>query len=238
MNSQPELGGPARAHSGTRFSLLALDVFDTCLIRDFVSQESLWCLLGHEIIKQLPGISSAAEFARLRGSAEDEARGQDAAEDVALSDVYARIAASRGWTLAQRRQAVALEEDLESRGLRVNPLAQTLLTKADGAPVSYLTDTPHRGEFIRRCLDEHSLPAGAVLSSGDLGLRKGTGSLFREAGGGITSVAAKSCISVMTCGPMPRAAPGRACPSRCSPTLTRPGLRRRLTTQPRSQRAC
>lgn len=182
MNSQPELGGPVRAHSGTRFSLLALDVFDTCLIRDFVSQESLWCLLGHEIIKQLPGISSAAEFARLRGSAEDEARGQAAAEDVALSDVYARIAASRGWTLAQRRQAVALEEDLESRGLRVNPLAQTLLTKADGAPVSYLTDTPHRGEFIRRCLDEHSLPAGAVLSSGDLGLRKGTGSLFREAG--------------------------------------------------------
>jgi FMN phosphatase YigB (HAD superfamily) len=171
-----------RTPSGTRFSLLALDVFDTCLIRDFVSQESLWYLLGHEIVKQLPGVSSAAEFARLRGSAEDEARGQGTAEDVALNDVYARIAASRGWTPAQQRQAIALEEDLESRGLRPNPLARTLLAKAHGAPVSYLTDTPHRGEFIRRCLYEHSLPAGAVLSSGDLGLRKGTGSLFREAG--------------------------------------------------------
>ena len=181
MNSQPELRGPVRAPSGTRFALLALDVFDTCLIRDFVSQESFWCLLGQEMIKQLPGISSAADFALLRGSAEDEVRGQGTAEDIALNDVYAWIAANRGWTPAQQQQAIALEEDLESRVLRPNPPAQALLAKAHGAPVSYLTDTPHRGKFIRRCLDEHSLPAGTVLSSGDLALRKGTGSLFREA---------------------------------------------------------
>jgi FMN phosphatase YigB (HAD superfamily) len=167
--------------SVTQFSLLTLDVFDTCLIRDFVSQESLWYLLGQEIIKHLPGISSATEFARLRGSSEEEVRGQGEDEDITLADVYARIAASRDWTSAQQRQAMALEEDLESRGLGPNPAARALLANAQGAPVSYLTDTPHRGEFIRRCLDEHSLPAGKVLSSGDLGLRKGTGSLFQEA---------------------------------------------------------
>lgn len=181
MNSDP---GPRRsrlAPPGTGFGLLTLDIFDTCLVRDFVSQESLWYLLGRQVAEKFPGIADAAEFVRLRGSAEAEARVLGAAEDITLTDVYARIAAVHGWTAEQQRQAVALEEDLESRGLRLNPLAKSLLAKADGARVAYLTDTPHRGTFIRRCLDEHSLPAGTVLSSGDLGCRKGTGALFREA---------------------------------------------------------
>jgi hypothetical protein len=182
LNSHPELRGPEHAPSGSGFALLTLDVFDTCLIREFVSQESLWYLLGQEIInQQFPCVSSSAEFVLVRGSAEDEARGRGAGEDITLTDVYARIAASLGWNSAQQRRAIALEEDLEGRSLRPNPPAQALLAKAHGAAVSYLTDTPHRGEFIRRCLDEHSLPAGTVLSSGDLRLRKGTGSLFREA---------------------------------------------------------
>ena len=182
MSSHRGVRGPGHTTSEHEFSLLTLDVFDTCLIRDFVSQESLWYLLGLEVVKQIPGISDPAEFVWLRGSAENEARLQAASEDVKLTDVYARIAVSRGWTPWQQRQAIALEEYLESRVLRPSPAGEALLAKAQGAPVSYLTDSPHRGEFIRRCLDEHSLPAGTVLNSGDLGLRKGTGSLFRAAG--------------------------------------------------------
>jgi hypothetical protein len=181
MNPHPGPRGRGHVSSRSAFALLTLDVFDTCLIRDFVSQESLWYLLGQEIAKQLPGITGPAEFMRIRGRADAEARGQGSAEDITLADVYARIPAAGGWTPEQQRQAIAIEEDFEGRGLRLNPPAQALLAKAHGATVAYLTDTTHRGAFIRECLDEHSLPAGTVLSSGDLGLRKGTGSLFREA---------------------------------------------------------
>ena len=181
MNLRTALRGAAREHYPTRFGLLTLDVFDTCLIRDFVSQESLWYLLGQEIANQFSRAPSAAEFVRLRGDAEGEARARGTGEDITLTDVYARIGANLGWTPEQQRRAVALEEDLEMRNLRPNPRADALLAKASGVPVAYLTDTPHRGTFIRDCLDKYSLPAGDVLSSGDTGLRKGTGSLFREA---------------------------------------------------------
>jgi hypothetical protein len=173
-------------------------VFDTCLIRDFVSQESLWYLLGQEIIKQLPGITSPAEFMRIRGRADADARGQGSREDITLTDVYARIAATQRWTQEQQRQAMAIEEDLESRGLRLNPPAQALLAKANGATVSYLTDTTHRAAFIRECLNEHSLPAGTVLSSGDLGSGRGPGPFSARPANDLTWVAARCCTSVMT----------------------------------------
>ena len=165
----------------TEYQLLTLDVFDTCLIREFVSQESLWYLLGRQLRDELPGISGPAQFARLRGQAEDAARGASAAEDIRLADVYARLGARCGWNPRQQRYAVASEEDLEFRGLRANPAAGPLLALAGSLRVCYLTDTPHRSSFIRACLDAQDMPAGPVLSSGDLGQRKGTGALFAVA---------------------------------------------------------
>lgn len=181
MDSHPASRGAKRLPSGKGYGLLTLDVFDTCLIRDFVSQESLWYLLGQEIMSRLPEISGPREFVKLRGRAENDARSQGIAEDITLSDVYTQLASVCGWSPDQRRQAMDLEEELEFRGLGINPAAPGLLAQPLSTPVCYLTDTPHRGEFIRSCLDAHSLPAGEVLSSGDLGLLKGTGSLFREA---------------------------------------------------------
>lgn len=170
-----------RAPSKREYKLLSFDVFDTCLIRDFVSQESLWYLVGREIIGRLPGISSPTQFIRLRGRAENDARDRSGKEDITLADVYARLGSTWHWSPEQQRQAIAIEEELELRGLRLNPAATNLLARAHSVPVAYLSDTPHRAAFIRNCLDAQSLPSGEVLSSGDLGLRKGTGSLFREA---------------------------------------------------------
>lgn len=181
MDSQPRARRAKPSPSTREYKLLSLDVFDTCLIRDFVSQESLWYLAGIEATSKLPGISSPVEFIRLRGRAEDEARDQSDSEDIALAEVYTRLAQVCGWNAEQRQQAVALEEETEFRGLRPNPATAELLARSQGAPVAYLSDTPHRAAFIRDCLDAQSLPAGEVLSSGDLGLRKATGSLFREA---------------------------------------------------------
>lgn len=169
------------ASARKEYELLSLDVFDTCLMRDFISQESLWYVVGKEIARRLPGISSPRDFVRLRGRTEADVRNRASAEDITLADVYTTLALACGWDEEQRLQAVSIEEELESRCLRLNPAARDLLAGAQGAPVAYLSDTPHRGAFIRSCLDENSLPAGQVLSSGDLGLLKGTGSLFREA---------------------------------------------------------
>ena len=173
MDSQFAFRGAKRAPSSREYKLLSLDVFDTCLIREFASQESLWYLVGSEIISRLPGISSPTEFIRLRGRAEDDARDRGGTEDITLADVYTRLALMCGWNPEQRRQAIAIEEELEFRGLRLNPAARDLLARAHGAPVTYLSDTPHRAAFIRSCLNAQSLPAGEVLSSGDLGFRKG-----------------------------------------------------------------
>ena len=163
------------------YSILTLDVFDTCLIRDFVSQESLWHLLGREIVRQLPGVSSAADFARLRAASEDYTRNTSDREDITLNEIYARLASICGWNLRQQERAVSLEKELETRGLSVNPAARSLLAAIQQAAVCYLTDTPHSGAFIEKCLIGQQLPAGPVLSSGDHGMRKGTGSLFRIA---------------------------------------------------------
>ena len=164
------------------YELLSLDVFDTCLIRDFVSQESLWFLVGQEIRNQLPGVTNPAEFARLRERADRDARMQCVAEDITLPDVYIQLASMCGWNPEQQRKAMEIEELLEFRGLRLNPAAKGLLTQVRGVRVSYLSDTQHRAAFIRNYLDAQALPAGVVLSSGDLGLRKASGSMFREAG--------------------------------------------------------
>jgi FMN phosphatase YigB (HAD superfamily) len=181
MISAPSPRDLGQTPDGKEYGLLTLDVFDTCLIRDFTTQESLWYLLGTEIVKRLPGFPGVANFVRLRGDAENYVRSQSDAEDIKLAQVYERLGAACGWDTAQQQAAVGLEEEFEARGLRPNQAARPLLAKVQEARVAYLTDTPHRGSFIEKCLGEHSMPAGPVLSSGDLGRRKGTGSLFREA---------------------------------------------------------
>lgn len=180
--SQPEESGVTAVHAlGKGYNLLSLDVFDTCLIRDFISQESLWRLLGREVALRLTGVPGAADFARMRAQAEDYARAEGGGEDITLAAVYGRLGSVFGWDMRQQEQAAALEEEFEARGLSVNPAARSLLAGIWQATTCYLTDTPHRAAFIEECLDRLDCPPGPVLSSGDLGRRKGTGSLFREA---------------------------------------------------------
>jgi FMN phosphatase YigB (HAD superfamily) len=181
VNSRLTPRSAKRRSVENEYELLTLDVFDTCLIREFISQESLWYLLGQKIVERFPGIPSTADFIRLRAETEEYVRGQSNKEDITLAEVYRRIALIAGWSAEQRLQAIALEEDMEISGLRANPAARDLLARAQKATVCYLTDTPHRGAFIGECLNGQSMPSGEVLSSGELGIRKGTGSLFREA---------------------------------------------------------
>src|ERR1700733_7407933 len=159
---------------GKDYNLLSLDVFDPCLIRDFVSQESLWHLRGRELAASLPGVPEPAEFARLRADAENAARiagarADGTREDITLAQVYERLAAACGWDGRQREQAAALEEECEARGLAANPAARSAINRMEPTAQCYLTDTPHRGLFISECLTRLGLPAGTVLGSGGAG---------------------------------------------------------------------
>jgi len=168
---------------GTRapYRLLSLDIFDTCLIRDFVCQESMWHAVGNRLVRALPAVENSAEFAYRRSKAEDSARASATAEDTSLAQVYEQLAADYGWSTRERNLALSVEEEVEMAMLQVNPALRGLAERTSGAAVCYLSDTPHRGDFLRRCLDAEGLPSGTVLTSADLGLRKVTGSLFREA---------------------------------------------------------
>lgn len=223
MSRPQESGVTASDRLAKRYNLVTLDVFDTCLIRDFISPESLWRLLGREVARRLPGVPDAAEFARMRAQAEDYARDACGGEDIALAEVYARLGSVCGWDVRQQEQAAALEEEFEARGLSVNPAARSLAAGLGHAVICYLTDTPHRGAFIEECLDRLGCPAGPVLSSGDLARRKGTGSLFREAmarfgvergemlhiGNDLRSDGAGSAVAGVAFGPLLAANPNR-----------------------------
>ena len=222
--SRPQESGVKAGHDlGISYNLLTLDVFDTCLIRDFISQESLWRLLGREVARRLTGVPGAADFARMRAQAEDYARAAGGGEDITLAAVYGQLGSAYGWDVRQQEQAAALEEEFEARGLSVNPAARSLLAGIGQATICYLTDTPHRAAFIEECLYRLDCPPGPVLSSGDLGRRKGTGSLFREAmarfgvqraemlhiGNDLRSDGAGSAVAGVAFGPLLAANPNR-----------------------------
>jgi FMN phosphatase YigB (HAD superfamily) len=163
------------------YRLVTLDVFDTCLSRDFIAQESLWRLVGRYLAEAVPGMPGEREFVRLRGEAEDHVRQLSPRDDISLPDVYSRLAELLHWDAADTERAMGVEEELEARGLHVNPAIGPILASLPDLPLCYLTDTPHRGTFIARCLADNGLPDAPVLSSGDLGLLKGRGALFGEA---------------------------------------------------------
>ena len=176
-----QVAGPTRRAGKFGYRLLSLDVFDTCLIRDFVSQESLWLVLGQRLTMLLPGVASGADFAARRALAENDVRMAAEAEDTCLADIYRRLGQIYGWSDPDQILALHMEEELEAAGLRVNPAVLAFIEQIEGVRLCYLTDTPHRGAFIQGCLDQHGLPPGPVLSSADLGVLKRTGSMFREA---------------------------------------------------------
>ncbi len=223
MTRLQESGVTAGHGLGKRYNLLTLDVFDTCLIRDFISQESLWRLLGREVTRRLPGVPGAADFVRMRGQAEVYARAAGGGEDITLAAVYGHLGSVYGWDVRQQEQAAVLEEEFEARGLSTNPATRSLLAEIRHAAICYLTDTPHRAAFIEECLDRLDCPPGPVLSSGDLGRRKGTGSLFREAmarfgvqrgemlhiGNDLRSDGAGSAVAGVAFGPLLAANPNR-----------------------------
>ena len=160
--------------------VLSLDVFETCLIRDVGQQEGVWQLVCRRLREVRPDMPNDLAYAELRELAERAVRQASQKEDISLAEVYLELGTSLGWTPGFCAYAADMECQVEFDVARANPRAMTLVRHEDPQEVWYLSDSVLPASAVGRMLRSAGFPDGIVATSGDEGLRKVTGSLFRS----------------------------------------------------------
>lgn len=155
-------------------------VFDTCLVRLHARPlDQLFALAA----LTLPPPSSREdrhEFVRMRLRAEDEARKGPGLEAAPLGMVYERFPRDNPWGLdPEALFATELEAALADARPVPEVLERVHAHVRRGERVVYVTDSVLPGASLRRLLESHGF-AGEVYAAGELGKRKGTGSLYRH----------------------------------------------------------
>ncbi len=163
--------------------VLSLDVFETCIVRDVGQQEGVWHLVSRRLRENGRDVPTDVAFAELRGTIEQALRDASPKEDVSLAEVYGALGVSLGWTPEWCVVAAEVECQVECQVARANPRALDLVRQANPDAIWYLSDTVLPASLLQEVLRSHGFPNGMVVTSGDEGLRKMTGSLFRRAAG-------------------------------------------------------
>lgn len=166
--------------------VLSLDVFDTCLVRDVERPRDIFVLAGSRV-KALTGMDAEA-FALARHEVEQAlrrewlARGQ--AEDVNLPAIHAALAGSCGWDMEAGRQVMEAELAMERLFLRPVEAVRERAWQAfrAGVRLVYTSEMYLAGAVVRELLEAAGFPVegAAVYTSGESGLSKGTGNLYRR----------------------------------------------------------
>jgi len=156
-------------------------VFDTCLVRLHARPMDQLFALAARVLPPPSGREERHEFVRMRLRAEEEAREGPGLEAAALGMVYERFPKSNPWGL-DPEALYATELDLALADARPVPavLDRVRGHVRRGERVVYVTDSILPGPALRRLLESHGF-AGEVYGAGELGKRKGTGSLYRHA---------------------------------------------------------
>jgi glycosyltransferase involved in cell wall biosynthesis len=166
--------------------VISFDIFDTCLVRLIDRPEDIFELLG-ENLESLTGMKGA-DFARERVESENRLRaeGLEAGdrEDTTLGEVYVDLSTKFGWDSETRTQVMHRELELERLFLQPD---ETVREKAwalyrGGARLAYCSEMYLPGETLRSLLGNAGFPVEGVpvFSSGETGLSKGTGNLYRR----------------------------------------------------------
>lgn len=168
----------ARCHS--------FDVFDTCLVRVFGRPQDLFYALGHRLLDRPgspAGDDEVHEFVRARVAAERRARQACPAEDLSLAAIYAQYPPNNPLGLAPQALLEA-ELALERESLRPVPamLRRINALRGQGAAIAFISDMFLPQAFVRQVLQDHGFlrPGDGLYVSGDRGLTKHTGNLFRQ----------------------------------------------------------
>ncbi|MFZ5427751.1 MAG: hypothetical protein ACOZEN_12310 [Thermodesulfobacteriota bacterium] len=155
-------------------------VFDTCLVRLHARPIDQLFALAARVLPPPSGREDRHEFVRMRLRAEEDAREGPGLEAAVLGMVYERFPRSNPWGL-DPEALYATELDMCLAGARPVPamLERVRAHVRRGERVVYVTDSILPGPALRRLLESHGF-AGEVYGAGELGKRKGTGSLYRH----------------------------------------------------------
>lgn len=176
---------PAPEGALAEIDILSLDVFDTSLWRVSGEPESVFRMLERRMA--IEG-SAVAGFARLRVEVENRLRREfqesGLKEDVSLKDIYDRLARDLGWSPGRRDYWFGVECALERDLLLPHPAIRELAMRASraGLPVIFVTEMYLPPATLVDLLKAAGFEASLerLFSSGELGLSKGSGNLYRH----------------------------------------------------------
>lgn len=164
----------------------SFDVYDTCLTRIFAQPTDLFFewerrVLKHGRIKEK--VASKISLAACRIQAEKKARGKKVREDICFADIY-RFILPMGLSSEDIAVLMELEMALEEECLApVAEIKQKIcdIRKKSQASILFISNMYLPGDFIQKQLLRHGIakPEDPVYVSGDIGLSKHTGSLFK-----------------------------------------------------------
>lgn len=166
--------------------IYSFDVYDTCLTRIFARPTDLFFewerrVLKHGRIKEK--VASKISLAACRIQAEKKARGEKVREDICFADIY-RFIPPMG--LSSEDIAVLMELEMALEEECLTPVAEIKqkicdIRKKSQAPILFISNMYLPSDFIQKQLLRHGIakPEDPVYVSGDIGLSKHTGSLFK-----------------------------------------------------------
>ena len=165
-------------------TVFSFDVFDTLLTRIVLSPKDVFLLITkqlHHIQPALP-IRLIRAFWGARVWSEFSARRYSRDEDIGIADIYHNICGRYGLSREQYLQLISLEMKLEETVLKpIDGAAQLVSDARNRGNVAFISDMYLPAEFIRRILIKYDLiqHPDPLYVSGELGLSKGSGNLFR-----------------------------------------------------------
>jgi FMN phosphatase YigB (HAD superfamily) len=165
---------------------LSFDVFDTALTRTWFQPSDLFLAVGREL--RAAGIyrGEAEHWADERIGAERRLRRAlpHTHEEIGLTAIYERLAATLGWPEELRQRALETELAVERAAIRPIATTRAALIAAQSAqrPVIFMSDTYFEQPFVLELLRDSGIEiaADAVYTSLACGRTKRTGTLFNQ----------------------------------------------------------
>ena len=163
-----------------KIRVVSFDVFDTLIVRPFWTPADLFLFLDKRASELLNTVD-VINFSSYRKACEAEAREQSSAEDVTLSEIYACIQNHSPFSKEVTCALMEYEKELEMRFCMARNSAAELfqLARRYDKTVIVVSDMYLPGDFVCSILKKNGIEPDYVFVSGDLGVTKGSGNLFR-----------------------------------------------------------
>jgi predicted HAD superfamily hydrolase len=162
--------------------IVSFDIFDTLLTRTVAVPRDLFLTVGEELRRRSLLKVEASEFARLRATAEMDARLALTHRETNFDEIYAQLRAPLAWNDLQTKAAQQLELNAERSWLRPAPGADQRVhqARAEADHLLFISDMYLPASFIQELLQEHGFwrEGDQLFVSGETRCSKSSGGLF------------------------------------------------------------